>query len=272
MNFSTDRAITHIEEDLLGRAPFSQQLGHAIYDYNGTDSLVIGLYGKWGTGKTSIANLAIETIERLSKDDDNKPIIIKFDPWNYSDKDNLIVQFFSSLKAKLNLKDDEKLKKLGKALNDYSGLFDFASLIPVVGSQIASSLKNIANTKGRELSASIDLDTSKETLRKELNEANIRIIVLIDDIDRLTNPQIRDIFQLVKQVGDLPNIIYLLAMEREVVRSALSEIHNADGNEYLEKIIQIPFEIPELSTAKLHEHFLRELDAVIKKLSIDSVC
>ena len=49
MNYSTDRAIEKLEDDLLGRAPFSRHLGRAIYEYKGKESLVIGLYGKWGT-------------------------------------------------------------------------------------------------------------------------------------------------------------------------------------------------------------------------------
>lgn len=52
MNYSTDRPIETGEQDLLGRASFSEQLGKAIYEYNGKDGLVIGLFGKWGTGKT----------------------------------------------------------------------------------------------------------------------------------------------------------------------------------------------------------------------------
>lgn len=53
MNYSTDKPIDSCEQDLLGRSSFSKQLGKAIYDYKGKDGLVIGLYGKWGSGKRS---------------------------------------------------------------------------------------------------------------------------------------------------------------------------------------------------------------------------
>ena len=88
MNYYTDRALESAEEDLLGRSSFSKQVGQAIFEYNGNDSLVIGLFGKWGTGKTSVANMALETVTELSKQDDKAPVIIRFAPWNYSDKDN----------------------------------------------------------------------------------------------------------------------------------------------------------------------------------------
>ncbi len=129
---------------------------------------------------------------------------------------------------------------IGKALADYSGVFEAASLIPYVGSILAPILKSTAKAGGEYLAQGSDLDSLRKKLEKALLEVDRKIIVLIDDIDRLLNSQIRDIFQLVKQVADLPNIIYILAMDREVVKRALAEIHNADGNESLEKIIQIP--------------------------------
>ena len=90
--------------------------------------------------------------------------------------------------------------------------------------------------------------------------------MIIDDIDRLTNTQIRDIFQLVKQVGNFPNIIYVLSMDREVVCRALESVHDIDGAEYLEKIVQIPFEIPALLKPRLREIFLTNLENTVKTI------
>ena len=114
MNYNTDRPITKQEDDLLGRSTFSKQLGKTIYEYNATDGLVIGLYGKWGTGKTSIINMTIKEINNLSKNnkDKSEPIIINFNPWNYSDKNNLISLFFQKLKNTLNINKNERIKKI----------------------------------------------------------------------------------------------------------------------------------------------------------------
>ena len=263
MKYSTDKPINTGEQDLLGRLSFSNQLGKAIYEYNGEDGLVIGLYGKWGTGKTSVINMTINEINKLAENDDNKPLIMKFAPWNYSDKNNLISFFFQKLKNKIDVEDNEEFKmKVGKALSDYSGAFDALSLVPVVGSGIAAVLKTVAQVQGDNLMQGADLDQTREILEKALIKVNKKIVVIIDDIDRLTNSQIRDVFQLVKQVADFPNVIYVLVMDREVVRSALTEVHNIDGNEYLEKIIQIPFEIPELRKSKLHNIFFSKLNQI----------
>ena len=291
MDYNSDRPIESANQDLLGRLTFSKQLAEAIFKYGGKDGLVIGLFGKWGTGKTSILNIVVNEINSLSEDSCDKPIIVKFSPWNYTDKDNLISLFFRVLKNKLDkdkdkdnlislffrvLKnkldidnDEEKRKKIGKALTDYSDALDALSLVPMVGSGLAILLKTIAKAQGAELSKEVDLDVTRNQLEKVLSETNQKIIVIMDDIDRLTNSQIRDIFQLVKQVGNFPNIIYVLSMDRNVVCRALEEVHNIDGSEYLEKIVQIPFEIPALMKPQIREIFLAKLNDTIKDIFDD---
>lgn len=268
MNYNSDKAIESSEQDLLGRVTFSKQLGEAIYKYDGKDGLVLGVFGKWGTGKTSILNMVVNEINYLSYNDDESPIIVNFSPWNYTDKDNLISLFFRVLKNRLNMdKYEETRKKIGKALTDYSDALDALALVPIVGSGLATILKAIAKAQGAELSKDVDIDTTKANLETVLGDTNQKIVVIIDDIDRLTNTQIRDIFQLVKQVGNFPNIIYVLSMDREVVCRALESVHNIDGAKYLEKIVQIPFEIPALLKPRLRELFLTKLENTIKAIS-----
>lgn len=118
MKYSVDQPINDKEDDLLGRKTFSEYLGKAIYEHDQKAGLVIGLYGKWGTGKTSVINMTENVIKKLAKKDKNEPLIIKFAPWSYSDKDDLISLFFQSLrnkienpiKAKLYLSDKKRKK------------------------------------------------------------------------------------------------------------------------------------------------------------------
>lgn len=272
MTYLTDRPINKAENDLLGRANFSKQLGKSICEYTGEDSLVIGLFGKWGTGKTSIINMAIDEIKYLTKDANNKPFILKFSPWNYSDKDNLIRLFFQSLINNLALSKNDKLKKqIGNALNDYSWALDGLALIPIYGTGLVIILKAIVQGVSTALRKKLSLDETKEKLEDALRKADNKIIVVIDDIDRLSNSQIRDVFQLVKQVGDFPNIIYVLMMDREVVCRALNDVHDIDGQEYLEKIIQVPFEIPEINKLNLQKIFLTNIEQVFIEFSKDTI-
>lgn len=87
--------------------------------YTKNDTLAISLCGKWGTGKTSILNMVIEEIGNLSndRDEDEKPIIIKFNPWNYSDCSQLISQFFVAIQAQLKVDSGKKGLKEFSVLN-----------------------------------------------------------------------------------------------------------------------------------------------------------
>ncbi|SFP79412.1 KAP family P-loop domain-containing protein [Ruminobacter amylophilus] len=259
--FNADRAIENKKDDLLGRAPFSAQLGRDIYEYNGEDSLVIAIYGKWGTGKTSIANMVLEEIESLSESNKNETIVIKFEPWNYSDQDNLIHHFFNLLENAISSGNVATLmKNVRKILKKYSKYFELIPYENPWNKFFCTSMINL-------LRGNLDLYSCKNKLKDALLEANKKIVVLIDDIDRLTNSQIRNIIQIVKQIGDLPKITYILAMDREVVAHALEDDCCNNGNEYLEKIVQIPFQIPPLSQVKLHEIFHNKLGSSIRSVS-----
>jgi predicted KAP-like P-loop ATPase len=84
--FSADRPIISHKEDLLGRAGFAESLASAIKSWTGHDSLVIALYGPWGSGKSSIKNIIIESL-RISKED--CPYIVEFNPWQWAGQEFL---------------------------------------------------------------------------------------------------------------------------------------------------------------------------------------
>ena len=112
----------------------------------------------------------------------------------------------------------------------------------MAGLAIAPTVEGAVNNFGQMLGQESDLNEEKEALEKALIDAHQKIIVIIDGIDRLTNTQIRDVFQLVKQVADFPNIIYILSMDKDVVVHAQEGVNGYDGNKYLEKTIHTPCE------------------------------
>lgn len=268
MNYNADKPIKTGAEDLLGRSFFSKQLAKALYECDASDGLVIGLFGEWGSGKTSVLNMTMNEIKNMGEESENEPLIVTFSPWNYSDKDNLISLFFRNLINNLDTTSNNKIKrKIGKVLTDYADCLDALAVLSPLGGILVNILKPIIKTQGTNLMEVPNLDSTKEKLETILKESNQKIIVVIDDIDRLTNSQIRDIFHLAKQVGNFPNIVYILSMDREIVCRALQEIHNIDGHEYLEKIIQVPFEIPQMHKGKVRDYLLNQLNQIIKEIA-----
>ena len=267
--YSSDSAIKTKNEDLLGRSSFASELANAILKNAGTESVVIGLYGPWGCGKTSLVNLVVEEIENLTNASKDKPLIVNFDPWYFSSEDNLVSAYFKTLRSSLNLEENSSWKKsIGEALDKYANAWDLLNLIPGAGPAIVPfltpTIKDISKVLGEELSKAEPIEKAKLSIEKAIIKRNQKIIVVIDDIDRLDNSQIRSIFQLVKQIVSFPNTTFILPMDRDVVVRALKDVQGDDGSAYLEKIVQIPFVIPEISNTKLQAIFLEKLTEVLK--------
>lgn len=92
--FSADRPIGSREEDLLGRASFADSLASAIKGWKGNDSLVIALYGPWGSGKSSVKNMVLQSLRSAEAD---SPLIVEFNPWQWSGQDQLAEAFFREI-------------------------------------------------------------------------------------------------------------------------------------------------------------------------------
>jgi len=92
--FSADRPITSCANDLLGRCNFAKSIAAAIRGWTGSDSLVVALFGPWGSGKTSIKNMAVET---LRSSEETCPLIVEFNPWQWAGQEQLADAFFTKL-------------------------------------------------------------------------------------------------------------------------------------------------------------------------------
>jgi len=131
--FKPDKPIELSKEDILGRGSFSKALAEAILLIKDKNNIVIGLYGEWGTGKTSVINMALEHVTEMSvvKPSEEKPIVVRFNPWNFSDQNQLITQFFQHLSSMLKRKDfSEEAKEIGTKLDAYSKFFEPLTLVP----------------------------------------------------------------------------------------------------------------------------------------------
>lgn len=273
--FKPDRPIEGAKDDLLGRAEFSRSFSQAILAYNEKDSIVTALYGDWGSGKSSVINMSLEYIDELTKDGkkDEKPIVVKFNPWNYSDQSHLIALFFKELSFALRREDyGKEATEIGKKLEAYSNFFTPLALIPdptvsmlsLLAQKVFSGVGKASTAWGAAYSK--DLEATRSELNKLLGKQKRKIIIVIDDIDRLNNDEIRQIFQLVKMLGDFSNTIYFLAFDREVVVKALGKVQEGPGDSYLEKIVQFPIELPPISKLELEKLLFKLLDELIKDI------
>lgn len=169
MYYNNDKPINDMNQDLLGRKTFAKQLGKFIYDLKEDSGLVIGIFAKWGDGKTSIINITEKEIIELSEKDKNAPLFIKFSPWNYSDKNNLISIFFRFLSSKINIRNNENLKKnIALVLNSYADAIDCIGENSMHTKLIKVGFKGAVNIASEKLLQTPDLEQIKEKINKVL--------------------------------------------------------------------------------------------------------
>src|SRR5260370_25470031 len=199
---SADRRCTEPGEDLLGYAPFARMLAESVLRGSPADGLVVGIYGAWGLGKTTLLNFVAHYKEADAGDD--APIIVRFNPWWVSGREDLIRRFFAEFEGAV-LKERAQNTKLREALQRF-------------GEAIASVPSAWAMSIGKALGAATkpaDLVALKDAIKHALAADAIRVIVLVDDIDSLLPSEMVDVFRLVRPAVDFPNVHYVLAFDRE---------------------------------------------------------
>ena len=259
----SDRPIKSKDQDVLNRSDFAKLLAKTLVNCEADETFTVGLFGKWGCGKTSLVNMTLSEIEEIQKaKPSNEPrlITVHFEPWNFSSTDQLLTQFFLRLSDQFK-GSNEELNKLALALEKYSAALRYLEVIPQIGS-IARVLAEMFSATAcvAKQPEETDIVKQKEEIEQLLGEQQDRILVVIDDIDRLTNEQIRCVFQLITSIANFPNTTYLVVFDKEVVVDALEEVQKGSGEEYLEKIIQMPIEVPKIQEKDLLKSLFERLD------------
>jgi predicted KAP-like P-loop ATPase len=248
---SADRPGVDPGSDRLGYAPFAKRLADSILRLSGAEGHVVALYGPWGFGKTTMLNYVRHYVSKGATT--QQPIIVPFNPWWFSGSEDLIWAFFNQLRALLE-GHKEFSAKMRNRLADFAELLSEAPLPHATFAKVGARL---LRPKAK------DIAKLKDEISIALNTQGRRILVIIDDIDRLTSEEIRQMFRVVKAVADFPNVTYLMAFDKRVVTRSLGELQGGSGEDYLEKIVQVPFELPLVDRLSIRSFFSEALGPVL---------
>jgi predicted KAP-like P-loop ATPase len=251
-----DNPIRKAEQDVLGRANVARSFAAQVLSLDAKEGVVVGVLGPWGSGKTSFVNLARTHLESAGV------AVLDFNPWMFSGAEQLVESFFVEISAQLKLRSP--LAKIGKDLEEYCDGFAGLSWLPLVGPWIdrgRAASKILAKLMQRRKEG---MGSRRAKVEQAL--AALNIIVVVDDIDRLTSSEVRDIFKLVRLTASFPNVIYILAFDRIRVEKALGE-QGIPGRDYIEKILQVAVDIPAVPGQILNKQVFRAIEDAISTIA-----
>lgn len=235
-----DDPIRDRAHDSLRRTPFANRVANLIRSNHRPDSSVVyGLEGPWGSGKSSVISLIRQSLE-----ESGTWSIAEYTPWATSGSEALFEEFFAALaEAAPSLTKNEGARRsflryaelarsVGKAIPGAGGLIEGAS--------------DFANQTLRKSWKALFTDISGK-----LQNLESPILVIVDDIDRLQATELLDLLKVIRLLGRFPGIDFLLAYDEDTVVDTLS--HGRWGSEgvdraraFMEKIVQYPMSLPPL--------------------------
>lgn len=286
--------------DLLKRAGFARHLLDVLKGVDADQGVVIGLEGPWGTGKTSV----IDLMRRISEEEPDALQFIQFSPWMVSGTNDMVRALLTEILSHCTPKVDRKwwhffkgkpnadaVEAFGEQLLNYVKVLGYVKYaapfgemitpggslvmggVAVAAEEASKAAEGVPGILARLLTRKTvpSLTDVKGNVVRAASQLPHRIVVIIDDLDRLPPEEIGTIIQAVKAVADFPNVLYLLCYDRTTLASGIeSALHVSDGKAYLEKIVQIPLPLPEIPGSRFTSYAVDRLRACVGAFNIPS--
>jgi hypothetical protein len=241
----SDRPIGNPNDDLLERYPFAAGIADMILNAPENGSLRIGVFGGWGEGKTSVLELIRTHLQNAGH------ICIWIVPWMFSNRDEVIHQLLRQIAGELGLSTAslDSAEKDNKIVEQLRMVVDNDVKLKLADILIGDQLKRFLDKK----------TTAKEkTLFSAIEEAlgSRRLIVFIDDLDRVKPEIIPDLLLTLREALDYPNYFYVMALAPDVLERGLKMVHEGWGEsrQFLEKIIELPMYLPDLTGRQVESY------------------
>ena len=236
----TDMPCTSEEEDLLEISKYVKGLGKFIRECQ--TPMSIAIQGDWGTGKTSTLNLLKKNLE--ADKDTNGIKCVFFNTWQYSQfnmEDSLYVSFVHNLVKQCGGNDE-----ILKTVAGFGKLAFFKAIDWKFGTNASEILDGFEKAKKDQMESVSKL---QEDFAKLVKKTGKRLVIFIDDLDRL-NPEVAvELLEIIKLFVNVENSIFVLAIDYEVVVKGARKKYGENLSEekcrnFFDKIIQLPFKMP----------------------------
>jgi hypothetical protein len=225
----------------LGFGEYSSALADAIRGGEPAQ-FTIGLYGAWGTGKSSL----LKGISAELALDSKRVIVVQFDAWRFERSEQIVVPLLHAIVSEVELIGDRPLTtQLKRAL----GAVLFSLRFDVLG--VGVDMKEIKDNWDAGALTPLDDAFSRPFAELQAVSRSLgkrRIAVLIDDLDRCSPERVVSVLEAINLVMDVPGFIFVLALDYDVLVNAVkTKYPHVSGHDFIQKLVQLPFRVPPLN-------------------------
>lgn len=280
-----DTPISRVEEDRYGFSGVAKNLASSVISLDRKISTVIGIEGKWGSGKTSLLNLLMREMLSLVPEGTH---VLKISPWLSPSGDSTVEDLLLPVAAILDEEEAKSYRGFRKFRHRFSSTASplattmlsyaqqasgrLAPLAELAGNWVpgagiaASALKTVSTA---QLSARRQTTAELRTeIEKKMSELQLNFIVVLDDLDRLEPDQAVEVLRLIRSVADFSGFHYVMCYDPVVLGQAVERgLGVFNGRQYLQKIIPLSFSLPLPESFDLRHEFLAGATALYETVN-----
>ena len=271
LHFDTARTLEQRDEfefQPLGER-LARSIGALLKSQSGSSSFVVGLEGRWGSGKSTILNYIKANLEAAL--DPRTEFIIEFDPWWLEEGANIPSSLLRAVLSTLPQAQAEKslivLGRLAAAADRVPEGFDLllklSKRTEKIG-EMVEALKKSGGDLGKMLLANKPTRQLREDVAKVFKESGVRFVVFIDDLDRLSPTQALQVMAAIRSIADLPGFVYILAYDPRALANILKSASPPLGHDYFDKIVNISVPVPPVTFEQIKAFTLGLLAEVLR--------
>lgn len=251
-SFLPDKELEKRGSDLLNLAEKANRFAGRVYNNGSSESFVFGVDAPWGIGKSSFINFCKEYWDEHYKDE---TLVYKFNPLRYIGSKSLLDVFVDGLIH--TIQKDAFIPEIRPLISRYSRLLREVSRFSIFGLTLPT------------LTVNYTADEAFEDLSAILKRFDKKVIIIVDDLDRMNFSEIKDILFVIRKSFVLPNISYVLCYDTENIGILEAETPAPEKvSEFLEKFINIKISLF-LDKEDLANYVSENLDKAISTKLVD---